>query len=68
MKRSSRPQKNSRNSLAFPKNFVWGTATAAAQIEGGAFEKGKSATIWDLPQYFQEQGGWLNPQMRLVQR
>ncbi|MES2308485.1 MAG: family 1 glycosylhydrolase [Verrucomicrobiota bacterium] len=31
----------------FPKNFVWGTATASAQIEGAAFEDGKCPSIWD---------------------
>ena len=29
------------------KNFVWGTATAAYQIEGGAFEGGRGFSIWD---------------------
>ena len=33
--------------LSFPKNFVWGTATAAAQIEGAAFTAGKGESVWD---------------------
>lgn len=31
--------------LQFPNGFVWGTATAAFQVEGGAAERGRS--IWD---------------------
>jgi beta-glucosidase len=31
----------------FPRNFVWGTATAAAQIEGAAFTGGKGESVWD---------------------
>lgn len=31
----------------FPKDFIWGSATAAYQIEGAALEDGRSASIWD---------------------
>ncbi|CAM4509965.1 beta-glucosidase [Paenibacillus endophyticus] len=33
--------------VQFPKDFKWGTATAAYQIEGAFDEEGRSASIWD---------------------
>jgi beta-glucosidase len=34
-------------SLRFPDGFVWGTATAAYQIEGAVAQDGRTASIWD---------------------
>ena len=34
-------------SAAWPDGFLWGSATAAAQIEGAAHEGGKEDSIWD---------------------
>jgi beta-glucosidase len=32
---------------AFPKNFLWGTATASYQVEGAATEDGRMPSVWD---------------------
>lgn len=34
--------------MAFPKNFVWGAASAAYQVEGAAYEDGKGLSVWDM--------------------
>ena len=33
--------------FSWPRDFLWGSATAAAQIEGAAHEDGKEDSIWD---------------------
>jgi beta-glucosidase len=33
--------------LKYPKGFLWGCATAAYQIEGGAREDGRGPSLWD---------------------
>lgn len=32
---------------SFPKGFLWGTASAAYQVEGAAFEDGRGPSVWD---------------------
>lgn len=33
--------------MAFPKDFLWGCATSAGQIEGGVSADGRTPSIWD---------------------
>ncbi len=33
--------------MAFPKDFLWGAASAACQVEGAWNEDGKTSSIWD---------------------
>lgn len=44
-KKSSVPSQNSM--LEFPKDFLWGSATASYQVEGAANEDGRGKSIWD---------------------
>jgi beta-glucosidase len=34
-------------SLSYPKGFLWGCATAAYQVEGGAQDDGRGPSVWD---------------------
>ena len=45
--------------MNFPKDFLWGTATAAYQIEGAVNEEGRGLSVWDM---FCRKGGniWNN--------
>ena len=34
--------------MAFRKDFLWGAASAAYQLEGGYKEDGKGMNVWDV--------------------
>ena len=34
--------------MGFPKDFIWGAASAAYQVEGAVNEDGRTPTIWDI--------------------
>lgn len=38
--------------MSFSKDFLWGAASAAAQIEGAWLEDGKCPSIWDAETLF----------------
>lgn len=36
-----------KESTGFPKDFLWGSASAAYQVEGAWAEDGKKPSVWD---------------------
>lgn len=34
--------------MGFPKDFIWGAATASYQVEGAVKEDGRGASVWDI--------------------
>jgi beta-glucosidase len=43
---SSKKDSNTQGAT-FPKDFLWGAATAAYQVEGAYQEDGKGPSVWD---------------------
>ncbi len=43
--------------MSFPSDFLWGTASASAQIEGARNEDGKCPSIWDVAGKHIKNGG-----------
>lgn len=43
----AKQQESASDCLAFPRGFVWGSATASYQVEGAVNEDGRGKTIWD---------------------
>jgi len=39
---------DSSSAIPFPKDFVWGGASAAFQVEGAARDDGKGLSVWDM--------------------
>ena len=44
---ATEPAATTSETVAFPPGFLWGSATAAYQIEGAVAEGGRSPSIWD---------------------
>jgi beta-glucosidase len=44
----ARPVSDRHAAAGFPKDFLWGTATSAYQIEGAVNEDGRGRSIWDV--------------------
>ena len=42
------PPRGKPGARSFPKDFVWGAATASYQVEGAANEDGKGPSVWDV--------------------